>query len=142
MTDLAANQINIKTTFGERVIDLRVFPALEGFELDRRYRMDYKLQADRHVRREFTMAVLAYASYGEQALVTEEAVDDALETWKNVSAVFYSVLAFNGIDLELAEEKARWFEFAGAELATTFIATTTSLMGPFLSTLEEPPQNG
>jgi hypothetical protein len=142
MTDLAKDQIIIPTKTGDRTITLSVFPALEGFELDRRYRVDYKLQADRYVRREYTLAVLSYASYGDTPLATPDAVDSALENWKNVEAVFHAVLNFNGVDLELAEEKARWFEYAGAELATTFIATTTNLMGPFLSTLEEPPQNG
>jgi len=142
MTELATNQINVPTTAGDRAITLGTFPALEGFELDRRYRTDYKMQADRHTRREYTLAVMAFASFEGKPLDTVEAIDDVLEVWRNVELIFHSVLAYNGVDLELLEERARWFEFAGAELATTFIATTTSLMGPFLSTLEEPPQNG
>lgn len=143
MTDFTADTLVVQTSSGERTITLHVFPALEGFELDRRYRVDYKLQADRYARREYTLAVLTYASYEDQRLSTPDAVDEALENWKNVEAVFQAVLAFNGVDLELAEEKARWFEYAGAELAATFIATTTALMGPFLSgTAAEEPQGG
>jgi hypothetical protein len=142
MTDLATNQISVTTSAGDRIVTLNVFPALEGFELDRRYRTDYKVQPDRHVRREYTLAVLSHAECNGASLATPDHINASLESWKNVEAVFQAVLNFNGVDLELEEEKARWFEYAGSELAATFIATTTQLMGPFLTTLEEPTSNG
>ena len=122
--------IEVKVTF-------HTFPAFTGFELNRRYRIDYKLQSDRNARAAYAISVLAYAEVGGKRLEHIAAIDEALGTWQNVEEVFHGVLAYNGIDLELAEEKARWFEFAGAELAATFVAEASLLMKPFLETAAE-----
>ncbi len=131
------NTITVQTDKGKRTVTLHVFPALIGFELNRRYRVDYRLSSDTYTRRAYTLAVLAYAEFNGQRLDTEKAVDSALESWRNVEKVFHAVLAHNEVDLQLEEEKARWFEFAGKELASTFIAEATQLISPLMELVAE-----
>lgn len=123
---------------GGKLITLHTFAAMQGHELNRRYRTDYKLSNDRDVRRAFTLDVLEHAEYEGQRLGTVEAANNILVNWKNVQAVFHAVLEFNEVDLELSEEKARWFGHAGEELATSFIAAATVLMKPAIEMIGEP----
>ncbi|WP_261547182.1 hypothetical protein [Burkholderia multivorans] len=133
-----ANTIKIKTSKGEKDVTLHVFPAFAGFDLNRRYRVDYRMEnADARKRLAYTLDVLEHAEIDGARLDTESAVNKALETWKNVEAVFHAVLAHNEVDLELAEEKARWFEYAGAELATSFIAEAGALLAPLAQILDQ-----
>lgn len=140
--DQISNTITVQTNKGERTVTLHVFPALTGFELNRRYRVDYKLCGDRHTCAAYTLDVLAYAELKGRRLDSKEAVNDALVTWPNLEKVFHAVLAFNEVDLELSEEKARWFEFAGKELATTFVAEAALLMAPMLKTMDQRAEQG
>jgi hypothetical protein len=121
----------------DRRITLCVFPAFEGFELNRRYRTDYRLNSDSNVRAAYALDVLSHAEYNGKRLDSVTTVNAVCETWQNLETVFHAVLKFNGVDLELSEEKARWFDKAGAELAITFIAEATRLMVPFMKTIEE-----
>ncbi|WP_322040798.1 hypothetical protein [Burkholderia diffusa] len=135
---MSANTIKIKTSKGEKNVTLHVFPAFAGFDLNRRYRVDYRLeQSDQGKRLAYTLDVLAHAEVDGARLDTEDAVNAALEMWKNVEAVFHAVLAHNEVDLELSEEKARWFEFAGAELAASFIAEAGQLLAPLAQILDQ-----
>jgi hypothetical protein len=137
-----AETITVQTSKGPQAVTLHVFPALIGFELNRRYRVDYRLNGDTFTRRAYTLDVLAHVEVNGQRLDTQKAVDTALETWKNVEAVFHAALAFNEVDLELAEEKARWFEFAGKELATTFVSEAALMIVPLLKSAEAQPKQG
>lgn len=134
--------ITVQTSKGPQAVTLHVFPALLGFELNRRYRVDYRLNGDTFTRRTYTLDVLAHAEVNGQRLDTQKAVDSALESWKNVEAVFHAALAYNEVDLELAEEKARWFEFAGKELATTFVSEAALMIVPLLKSAEGQPMQG
>ncbi len=140
-----ADEIEIKTNtvdIDDRRITLCVFPAFEGFELNRRYRTDYRLNSDSRTRAAYALQVLSYAEYKGTRLDSVEAVNTICESWQNLETVFHAVLKFNGVDLELSEEKARWFDKAGQELAITFIAEATRLMVPFMKTIEEGDQSG
>ncbi len=140
-----ADEIEIKTNtvdIDDRRITLCVFPAFEGFELNRRYRTDYRLNSDSRTRAAYALQVLSYAQYKDVRLDSVETVNAICETWQNLETVFHAVLKFNGVDLELSEEKARWFDKAGQELAITFIAEATRLMVPFMKTIEEGDQSG
>jgi len=135
---MSENTIKVKTSKGEKDVTLHVFPAFAGFDLNRRYRTDYRLeQSDQHKRRSYTLDVLSHAEVDGARLDSETAVNAALETWKNVEAVFHAVLEYNEVDLELSEEKARWFEYAGAELATSFIAEAGALLAPLAQILDQ-----
>lgn len=140
--DQTSNTITVQTDKGERAVSLHVFPALTGFELNRRYRTDYRLSSDTHTRTAYALAVLAHAEFNGKRLDSEKAVNDVLVEWKNVEKVFHAVLAYNDVDLELAEEKARWFEFAGKELATTFVAEAALMMVPLLKNMDQRAEQG
>ncbi len=135
---MSCETIRIKTGEGDKDVTLHVFPAFAGFDLNRRYRVDYRLeQSDQHKRLAYTLAVLAHAEVDGARLDSETAVNAALETWKNVEAVFHAVLEYNEVDLELSEEKARWFEYAGHELAASFIAEAGALLAPLAQILDQ-----
>jgi hypothetical protein len=140
--DQISNTITVPTKQGERTVTLHVFPALTGFELNRRYRTDYRLSSDTHTRTTYALDVLTYAEFNGKRLDSEKAVNDALVTWQNLEKVFQAVLAYNDVDLELAEEKARWFEFAGKELAETFVAEAALMMGPLLKSMDQRAEQG
>jgi hypothetical protein len=127
---------------GDKAITLHLFPAFEGFELNRRYRTDYRTQSDSNIRSAFALDVLSHAEFNGERLNGVERVNFVCENWKNLETVFHAILEFNNIDLELAEEKARWFEFAGAELAASFIVEATKLMVPFLKATSEEQTDG
>ncbi|MEM5370277.1 hypothetical protein V4C53_30145 [Paraburkholderia azotifigens] len=143
--------LTVQTSKGEVEVALHVFPAFTGFELNRRYRTDYRAQKitdyrnDKGdinhatvlaVRNTFAMNVLSFAEVGGKHLNSPQAINDALESWKNVEAVFNAILRHNEVDLQLEEEKARWFEFAGAELAATFIAEAGLLLEPLIKSFD------
>jgi hypothetical protein len=75
-------------------------------------------------------------------LVGIEAVNRVCGSWQNLQKLFHAILEFNEVDLELSEEKAKWFEYAGTELAVTFIAETTKLISPFLNSMSQEEQDG
>jgi hypothetical protein len=128
----AANKIAIETSAGHIEVALQVFPALAGFELNRRYRTDYRLSHDTKMRTAYAMEVLFHAEVNGQRLSSEQQVNAVLETWLNVEKVFQAVLSYNEVDLELAEEKASWCEFAGREISAAFIAEAMRLIGPMM----------
>lgn len=129
-------------SIGDKEVVLTAFPAFDGFELNRRYRTDYKMQSDSMIRARFALDVLSFATYKGETLSTVDAVNKVCGTWKNLEKVFYGMLEFNNIDIELKEEKAHWFEYAGSELAISFIGEATRLMAPFLNSLSEEAQDG
>ncbi|RZF31326.1 hypothetical protein EVC45_02415 [Paraburkholderia sp. UYCP14C] len=136
------NTITVQTSSGERTVTLHTFPAMTGFELNRRYRVDYKQASNSAERTGYALDVLAHAEVNGQRLDTEKAINAALESWKNVESVFYAVLAFNEVDLELREEKAAFFEHAGKELATTFVSEAALLIVPLLQTMDQHAEQG
>jgi hypothetical protein len=140
--DQPNNTVIIQTSKGEKIVTLHTFPAMTGFSLNRRYRVDYRTCGDDHTRRAYTLDALAFAEVNGQRLDSEGAVNSALESWKNVERVFKSVLEFNEVDTALEEEKARWFEFAGKELAATFVSEAALLMAPLLQTMEAQTKKG
>lgn len=132
------SSIKITTSKGETEVTLHTFPALTGFELNRRYRTDYRMERESSSKRiTYALAVLEFAEVGGERLGSERAINSTLESWKNVEAVFHAVLKHNEVDLELAEEKASWFEFAGRELATSFIVEAGALLAPLAQLLEQ-----
>lgn len=116
-------------------VKLSRFPAMAGWELQRRY-VEFVLTKDAAFRQGFTLEILSYASVrigeSDQALSTSALVENHLQKWENIRDVFEGVLALNGIDPANHAEKEHYWSYAGAELAESFIANTTKLIGPLL----------
>lgn len=120
----------------KRQIKIELFPALDGWEIQQRF-IDFAASGDRDFRRAFTLEVLKYAKVvnGEQdiPLTTDALIDNHLQSWQNVQAVFEEVLMHNGIDPKTHADKPHYWADAGAEMAIAFIAEATKLMGPALA---------
>lgn len=124
----------------EKTIIIQMFAALDGWDIQNRF-IDFAASVDASFRRAFTLEVLAYAKVlnGEVQLplITSELIDNHLQTWENVKAVFEAVLMHNGINpLTHADKSNHWAE-AGEEMAVSFIAAAAKLMGPALFSLNE-----
>lgn len=124
-----------------REVKLSMFAALDGWEIQNKY-VEFAMSSDKAFRREFTMEVLQYAhvildSGQELPLSTDALIDNHLQTWENVHAVFRGVLLYNGINPDTHAEKPHYWANAGAEMAVSFIAECAKLMGPGLQAVNE-----
>jgi hypothetical protein len=118
-----------------RQVKLSKFPALDGWEIQNQF-VAFATAEDKDFRRMYTLEVLKYAvvvtDNGEIPLTTDALIDNHLQSWQNVQAVFEAVLMDNGINPKTHAEKPHYWADAGAEMAIAFIAEATKLMGPGL----------
>lgn len=109
------------------------FDALDGWDIQSRFR-DFAASTDRAFKRAYTMEILSYATVEfngmKLPLSTGALIDNHLETWNNIELVFNTILRDNGIDPDTHADKPAYWENAGAEMAISFIAEATKLMGP------------
>lgn len=123
----------------KRVILIGRFPALDGWEIQEDY-IKYVRSDDKEFRKEFTLRILKFAEVVLEetnlSLQTVAVIENHLGNWQNIKQIFEAVLSENGIDPESHAEKARYWDIAGKELATAFIADVSKLMGPAFAMVE------
>lgn len=119
----------------KRNVVIEKFPALDGWDIQEKF-LTFAASTDKVFRRAFTLEVLSYAKVmidtNEYPLTTDALIDNHLQKWENVKEVFEQVLRENGIDPETHADKPRFWAQAGAEMAISFMAEITSLIGPAL----------
>lgn len=122
-----------------RMIKLNYFPALDGWEYQRGF-VEFAVTTDPKVRQAYTMLILSYAEVvmEEQCLPlkTSALIENHLQTWENIKAVFEGVLLHNGIDPKTHAEQPNYWAKAGEEMAVSFIAAASKLIGPALQMVE------
>lgn len=129
--------IEIKTPKGEvKNIRINHMPALDGWDIQQRF-VEFAASHDKDHRKAFTIEVLAYAtviisSEVQLPLTTAALIDNHLCSWQNLQRVFEEVLLHNGIDPKTHADQPHYWSKAGAEMATSFIAEVTQLLGPAL----------
>lgn len=132
--------IHLDGANGKIHVVVKSFPALVGWEMQHDF-VTFIRSTDRDFRRQFTFAVLEYACVIrngiEQSLKTDALVNNNLERWENVQAVFNAVLEHNGIEPQtFAAQMESWANEAGSKLAIAFIAAASDLMGPALENMQ------
>ena len=119
----------------QRLITLKRFPAMDGWDIQHRY-LEFVSTNDKQIRRSYTLEVLSYACVilGDTPLPisTSAVVESHLQSWEAVDKVFRAVLLHNGIDPDTHADRPGYWESVGGELAVSFIAQATRLMGPAL----------
>jgi hypothetical protein len=134
--------IEITTSTGQRKIHLGHFAALDGWDIQHRF-LAFAASNDKVERRTYVMEVLSYARVEIQGasdhipLTTAALINNHLESWKNIEAVFNGILLKNGIDPETHATKTRFWADAGEEMAMAFIAACSSLIKPAMEFAEE-----
>jgi hypothetical protein len=127
--------IHIEHPNGEKKeIEIGQFPALDGWDIQARF-VEFAASHDKDFRRAYTLEVLSYsavviASNNSIALKTSQVIDNHLGGWQNVERVFEETLIQNGIDPKTHADRPVFWEKAGAEMATAFLAEVTRLFGP------------
>jgi hypothetical protein len=128
--------LNLEITLpnGEkRTVEISHFPALDGWDIQQRF-VEFAASHDKAFRRAYTLEVLAYAvaiNKGARIeLKTSAIIDNHLGDWHNVEAVFEAILKHNGIDPKTHADRPVFWEKAGAEMATSFLAEVTRAIGP------------
>jgi hypothetical protein len=124
----------------KKLIKISMFKALDGWDIQNKF-IDFASTKDKQLRREFTLEVLTYAQVlsGEMEipLITDALIDNHLQTWQNVEAVFEEVLSQNGINPKTHAEKPNYWAEAGAQLSVAFIAESAKLLGPAMQTYNQ-----
>jgi hypothetical protein len=109
------------------------FSAMDGWDIQRKF-FEFASTTSKEARLAYIMEVLSYAKVivgnNELPLKTSALIDNHLENWKNIETVFEAVLIHNEIDPKTHAEKPSYWAAAGAEMAVSFIAEATKLMGP------------
>lgn len=122
-----------------RIIRFNHFPALEGWEIQRGF-IEFAVTTDPKVRSAYTMMILSYAEVVMEEqflpLKTSALIENHLQTWENVKEVFEGVLLHNGIDPKTHAEQPNYWAKAGEEMAVSFIAAASKLIGPALQMVE------
>lgn len=119
---------------------VRHFPALTGWEIRRQYR-EFLESKDSGFRMAFTVTVLSHAVItttmdGQQEdirLSDPDTINRLLGSWQNVETVFNAVLGYNGIRADAAEAERRRWQVAGEDMAGSFLAAVSSMIGPALN---------
>ncbi len=131
---------SVTTPTGTKQVQLLTFAALDGWEIQKKF-IDFAASTDAAFRREFTLEILAYAKIMsgevEIPLTTGALIDNHLQSWQNVKAVFEAVLEHNGIDPKTHADRPEYWANVGSEIAIAFIAEAAKLMGPALYSLNE-----
>jgi len=129
--------IEITTPFGVKLIAIEKFSAMDGWDLQEQF-IRFAASTDREFRRAYTLEVLSYAKVvqedgGELPLSTDALINNHLGSWENVRDVFEEILSQNGIDPKKHADRPDYWSAAGAEMASSFLAATSSLLGPALN---------
>ncbi len=123
----------------KKYIKIALFAALDGWDIQAKF-VEFAASTDRQLRREFTLEILSYAKVisGEMEipLTTDALIDNHLQTWQNIEALFEEVLSLNGIDPKTHADKTHYWANAGAEMALAFIAEASKLMGPAMEAFD------
>jgi len=133
--------IEITTPQGSiRTIAIEKFPAMDGWDIQERF-IQFAASRDKDFRRAYTLEVLSYAKVvqtdgGNLPLSTDALINNHLGSWENVRDVFEEILRQNGIDPKSHADRPDYWSKAGAEMATSFIAATSELLGPALGMLK------
>lgn len=136
--------MNIEITLpsGEvKSIVIGKFPALDGWDIQQRF-IEFAASSDKDVRRAYTLEVLAYAQVVQSSdrtlpLTTNALIDNHLGSWQNVQRVFEEVLQQNGIDPKTHADQPHYWAKAGNEMATSFIAEVSQLLGPAFQMMKQ-----
>jgi hypothetical protein len=116
-----------------KYIVVKHFGALEGWDIQSRF-LEFAASRDPKLKRAYTMEILSYATVifadRELPLSTDALIDNHLEDWTNIKLVFEEVLKHNGIDPDTHANQPHFWSNAGAEMAISFIAECSKLMGP------------
>ncbi len=129
--------IEITTPFGIKLIAIEKFSAMDGWDLQEQF-IRFAASTDRDFRRAYTLEILSYAKViqedgGELPLSTDALIDNHLGSWENVRDVFEEILSQNGINPKTHADRPDYWSAAGAEMASAFLAATSSLLGPALN---------
>jgi hypothetical protein len=124
-----------------KVISIGKFPAMDGWDLQEQF-VRFAASTDRDFRRAYTLEVLSYAKVlqdggGELPLATDALIDNHLGSWENVKEVFEEVLRQNGINPATHADRPTYWSDAGAQMATSFIASASELLGPALEMINK-----
>ncbi len=120
-----------------KTINIYKFPAMDGWDLQQRF-IEFVASKNSLERRQFTLDVLTYAKVkigsNELPLSTDALIDNHLQTWENIKKVFEEILMYNGIDPAHHSEidLRKYWSRAGEEMATSFLAEISVLIGPML----------
>jgi hypothetical protein len=129
--------IEVVTPTGQiKSISLEHFPPMDGWEIQNNF-VRFAASTDKDFRRAYTMEILSYAKVmldndKTLPLTTNALIDNHLCDWKNVQIVFEETLRYNGIEPTSHANKSAFWSEAGAEMAISFIAEASKLMGPAL----------
>lgn len=126
--------IKLELASGEsRAIAIGRFAAMDGWDIQHRY-LEFVSTSDKQLRRAYTLEVLGHANIiiGDARLPinTVAIIENHLQSWEAVDAVFRAVLEHNGINPDTHAERAGYWESVGGEIAVAFIAAATKLIGP------------
>lgn len=132
--------MDITTESGIKTLRLTKFKALDGWELQNGY-INFAASRDAEFRKAYTLKILSYAVVlnGEQEipLITDALIDNHLQSWQNVQAVFEEILTENGIDPKTHADRPDYWSDVGREMATSFLASCSELIKPALELVEE-----
>jgi hypothetical protein len=130
--------MEIQTSTGKKSIITRKFKALDGWEIQNNF-ISFAASRDKEFRKQFTLEILSYATVSmegrEIPLSTSALIDNHLESWANVQAVFEGVLLANGIDPATHAERPDYWSNVGSEIATSFLASCGALIGPAMENM-------
>lgn len=122
------------------LVKVGLIDALDCWELQRGY-TEFCITDDPKYRRAFTMNVLNYATVliedTELPLKTDALINNHLRDWKTLQDVFHEVLIKNGINPETHAKQPNYWSKVGAEMAVSFVAEASKLIGPAFALLEE-----
>ena len=133
--------IELRTPQGQiKLIAIERFPAMDGWDIQEQF-IQFAASRDKEFRRAYTLEVLRYAHVlqddgGSLPLSTDALINNHLGSWENVRDVFEEILRQNGIDPETHADKPDYWAKAGSEMATSFIAAASNLMGPAMENIK------
>jgi hypothetical protein len=131
-------EIEITTPQGIKTIVIQKFPAMDGWDIESRFR-EFALSNDTKLRREYTLEVLKFAEVklaenNSQKFTTSAMIDNHLCSWQNVRTVFETVLNHNGIDPQSYAETStmKYWEKVGETIGASMLAALSQMMGPMI----------
>jgi hypothetical protein len=141
LQELTDESITIETSRGQFKVTPSYFSAIDGWEMKKQLKFYLESEEDDKgaaLRMKFTMRVLSYANFIDDgkpiSLNRVDVVNNSLESWVNVQAVFDAVLKYNGIEPEMAEEVDRQALKVGAMMGQGFWTQCVAMMEPLIET--------
>lgn len=123
----------IETDEGNIAVRIEKFAALDGWDIQRRF-IEFAESPDKDFRRAFTLEVLSYAVVikGDQEipLSTDALIDNHLEKWENVQALFEKILLANGIDPKSHASRPEYWERVGNQIGVAFVEYCVKTLSP------------